>query len=380
MALIAWRLLEGLPAYPAFDEPGRISNLYGPVTYLVHAMSYLLAGPGLAVGKAAGIFAVLLIPVVVFLAQRSRGPEIGLAATVLAAGFILLGLPATIWNRPDSIIAVLVALSVWAMNRAGDDHPAWARSLAIGLCGGLAVGMKIHAGIYFVPVVLFHCWRRGAKVFAAVCVAGVAAALAPVASELFSLSSYLSWFPLMAAKETDLGLLVKVLRYALFYLTPVIFFAAGIKWAEGAIDRADAVYFWTFVGCVALLFVLAAKPGAGWYYLFPFVAVSIDMILRFSGKVTRNTGTVHAGIAVVAAIMLVVSVPVQKRFYHALHWGQAAGIAAEVQDIMRRNTGRTIEMGVGQDVVTYRRTLYKTLLVLSGHPYTIDAAVIIGNQ
>ncbi len=33
VALIAWRHLEDLPAYPAFDEPGRISNLYGPVTY-----------------------------------------------------------------------------------------------------------------------------------------------------------------------------------------------------------------------------------------------------------------------------------------------------------------------------------------------------------
>ena len=44
VALISWRLLDGLPAFLGFDEPVLISNIYGPLTYVFHALSFWLLG------------------------------------------------------------------------------------------------------------------------------------------------------------------------------------------------------------------------------------------------------------------------------------------------------------------------------------------------
>ena len=74
VAMTSWRLLEGFPVYPAFDNPDRTTNLYGPVTYLIHAASFFLAGAGIPVSKAAGLAAALMIPAVVFATHRRRGP------------------------------------------------------------------------------------------------------------------------------------------------------------------------------------------------------------------------------------------------------------------------------------------------------------------
>ena len=98
--MASWRLLDGFPAYPAFDGPDLTSNIYGPITYLTHAVSFFLTGPGVAGSKAAGIIAVTSIPVIVFFTQRRHGLPWASTAVILAAGFILLGLPTSVWNRP----------------------------------------------------------------------------------------------------------------------------------------------------------------------------------------------------------------------------------------------------------------------------------------
>ncbi|MFQ5763506.1 MAG: hypothetical protein ACE5GT_01120, partial [Rhodospirillales bacterium] len=40
VAAMSWHVFQGLPAYPAFDDPDQITNLYGPVTYLIHGLSF----------------------------------------------------------------------------------------------------------------------------------------------------------------------------------------------------------------------------------------------------------------------------------------------------------------------------------------------------
>ncbi len=377
VALISWRLLEGFPAYPAFDEPDRTTNLYGPVTYLIHAASYFLAGPGIPVSKAAGLAAALMIPAVVFATHRRWGAYTAATASILGAGFIVLGLPMTIWNRPEPLLALFVALAVWAMNASREGEPEWGKSAIIAVCGGLAVGLKIHAGIYFVPLVLYHSWGRGSGTFLFICFVGAVTAVAPFAWEIFSLSNFLTWFPHMAGKPTDLSMLTKILRYSVFYLAPVLFFLAARKWRNGALGTVENVYFGSFIVCVLLSLVPAAKPGAGWYYLFPFLALSVDMILRFSGAVTINRWPVWAGVGVVAAAMFIVSVPIQKRFFRALHWQKADDITADIDAILKSYPGKTIQMGMGDSIAGYNNTLFKPLLVFAGHPHTLDIGIAI---
>ena len=375
VAMTSWRLLDGFPVYPAFDGPDLTTNIYGPITFLTHAVSFLLAGPGVVSGKAAGIVAVASIPVIVFFTHRRRGLPWALAAVILAAGFILLGLPTSIWNRPDPFLACLVAVSVWAMNVSKKGRPEWGKSVLIGLCGGLAAGFKLHAGVYFLPVVLLHCWGRGFKTFWLISAVGAVALVAPFAFDPFSLANFAAWFPLVAAKNSEILPAAKVFRYLLFYLAPVLFFMAALRWSARPLEKAETAYFGAFILSVLIVLVPAVKPGAGWYYFFPFLAIVIDMIVRYSASVIRNRTAVLGGVGVLAAALLILSVPVQKRFQRALHWDEARRITAEIDESMAAYPGTTIQMGTGDSFVGYNKTLYKPLLAFAGHPYTLDVGI-----
>ena len=131
VAITSWRLLEGFPAYPAFDDPDRTTNIYGPFTLLIHAAMYFLAGPGIPVSNAAGLAAILMVPAIVFATHRRRGTGAAATVSILGAGFIVLGLPMTIWNRPDPFLALIVAFGVWAMNASREGEPEWGKSAII---------------------------------------------------------------------------------------------------------------------------------------------------------------------------------------------------------------------------------------------------------
>ena len=375
VAMMSWRLLDGFSAYPAFDGPDLTSNIYGPITYLTHAVSFLLAGPGVASSKAAGIVAVTSIPVIVFFTQKRHGLPWALMAVILAAVFILLGLPTSVWNRPDPFLVFLVAVSVWAMNASEKGRPEWGKSVLIGLCGGLAVGFKLHAGVYLLPVLLLHCWERSFMTFWLIAAVGALALALPFAFDPFSLANFAAWFPLVTAKNSEILLATKVFRYLLFYLAPVLFFIAAIRWSDRPLEKAETAYFVAFILSVLIVLVPAMKPGAGWYYFFPFLAIVIDMIVRFSASVIRNRTAVLGGIGVLAAAFLVVSVPIQKRFLRALHWEEARRITGEIEGIIAVYQGQKIQMGTGESFVGYNKTLYKPLLVFAGHPYTLDVAI-----
>ncbi len=375
VAMASWRLLDGFPAYPAIDGPDLTSNIYGPITYLTHAFSFLLAGPGVASSKAAAIVAVTSIPVIVFFTQRRHGLPWASTTVILVAGFILLGLPTSVWNRPDPFLAFLVAVSVWAMNASEKGRPEWGKSLLIGLCGGLAAGFKLHAGVYLLPVFLLHCWERSFMTFWLIAAVGAVALALPFAFDPFSLANFAAWFPLVAAKNTEILLATKVFRYLLFYLAPVFFFLAAIRWSDRPLEKAETAYFGAFILSVLIVIVPAMKPGAGWYYFFPFLAITIDMIVRYSASIIRNRTVVLGGVGVLAAALLILSVPVQKRFQRALHWDEARQITAEIDQVMAAYPGATIQMGTGDSLVGYNKTLFKPLLVFAGHPYTLDVAV-----
>lgn len=379
VALISFRLLDGVPVFPGLDEPGMVINIYGPYIYTLHAAAFGLFGPSVMSGKAVMFLAALLIPVLAFLSHRSRGVETALFGAIIATGLVLMNIPFSIWNRPDSIIVLLGLVAVWAANASDPQRPEWRNTTIIALAAGVAVGMKIHAGIYFAPVVIFHCLNenRGIKAFAAMAAVGSAVTLLPFVFSLFSLTNYLTFISFFLGKENPLGLLYKVLRYGLIYLIPGLFFLAALKGLKKAIPAPEKAYFWIFIVCLVVVILPASKDGAGIHYFFPFLAVFIDQIFRHAERIKKHRTWVMAGIGLTAALILILSVPVQKRFYRALHWQEIGAIQAEIRMIMAKYPDRTIEMGVGENVANYYRTFYKTLLVLEGHPYTLDAAPVM---
>ena len=376
VALISWRILDGIPAFLGFDEPALVSNVYGPLTYGVHAVSYLFLGPSILAGKAASVLAAALIPVFVFLSQRHRGVDAAAAGAIIGAGLVLFHVPYSIWNRPDSIIALLCVIAVWSANVSDPKRPEWAKSIVIAVAAGLAVGMKIHAGAYFAPVVIYHCLNdnRGIKTFAVMSAAVLGVVMLPFAFSVFSLSNFIVWIVAHTQKDSPVTFVSKFFRHGAIYAMPVLFYLAAWRWPGKQILVAEKAYFWAFVVSLAVIMIPATKIGAGTHYFFPFLAVLVDLILRSARRVKKHEIKVWGLVGALAAIILIVGVPVQKRFFRALNWQEVAAVQTEIRAIMAAYSENTIEMGIGEDLKTYPRTFNRTLLVLDGHPYTIDYA------
>jgi hypothetical protein len=372
VALIAWRLLDGQPAYPPFDAPGRITNLYGPFAYLPHSLVFAFAGASTAAGKAAALAATVTLPAVVWLTWRGRG--LGALAALIAVGALLVNTPASLWNRPDSLIALLVALAVLAVGRAEDDARVDDRAslwptMILAAAAGAAVNMKIHAGVYFLPLVLFHLWGRGPGAWVVLAVTAAGVAVAPFLTPLFPLGDYLAWFGPMSAKPNESEAVANVARWGAWSLVPLVAFFAA---AKGRTAR-DWIYAGSYALMLVVVFFPASKPGAGSHYYLPFAAVALDILLRY-GREARTGRMLAAGLAIV---LLVVAVPIQKRFHRGLDWPRIAAVRDDIRRIAAAFPSRTLQMGLGDNVVSYRDTFYKTVLVFAGHPYTLDGAIVI---
>ncbi len=376
VTLISWGLLEGAPAFLDLDAPVLTSNVYGPLTYVVHAVAFWLFGPFIMTGKVMSLLAAGLIPVLVFLSHRHRGVEAATVGAILAAALVLFHVPFSIWNRPDSFMTLLAVIAVWVANASDPKKTEWGKSAVIAVAAALAVGMKIHAGVYFAPVVIFHCMneKRGLKTFAAMAVIGLSVVLLPFAFSVFSLSSFAEWIVMHVKKESPVEFVFKFVRYGAIYAAPALFYFAARRWSGKRFASAEKIYFWVFAASLAAVLFPATKAGAGPHYFYPFLAVLVDQILIHAGRVKKHKLKVWGLAGVLAAVILIVGIPVQKRFFRALHWQQVTDIQTEIRAIMAAYPDRTIEMGIGQDVRIYPRTFNRTLLVLGGHPYTFDAA------
>jgi hypothetical protein len=375
--LIGWRVVHGLPAYPPFDAAERITNIYGPMAYLPGGLLMALFGPELWAAKAFPAAAAVAAAIVVAWSRRPDGWTWAAAALTLAVGFTLLHLPAPLWNRPDSLVAVAVAAAVLAMNAAESGKPEHAKSALIALLAGVAAGAKLHAALYFVPVALAHAHGRGTKTLALMGGVGLLTVLAPFALPPFSLADYLTWFPKVAGKEHNWNIFFKVLRYALFYMAPVLPFALARTWRGPVHGRRETVYLASFLACLGLTLLPASKPGAGIHYLYPFMPLAVDLVMRNARRLmTADRKLVVGAVGVLAAALFMVDTPIQQRFFRALHWEESRAIGGELRRIMAAYPGRTIEMGVGERVESYPKTFLRPLLVTAGHPYSFDAAIV----
>lgn len=372
---LAWRLLAGYPVYLPIDDAARITNLYGPYLYLIHAAVFAVLGASVAIGKLPGIAALVLTLVVCALAQRRRGAPMMAFATACTAAVAVMNLPASVWDRPEAFMMLAVALGVWINNEAG--RGTWFRIAGFGLLVGIVIGLKVFAAIYFLPLGLLMLLRDGVRACIATALLAMAITALPFMSPAFELQYLIDLIEVMADKPNSMEGLIKVLRYAGLYVLPPLLFVA---WAWRALppdERRDvAVLAAGFVLAMAAVLYPAQKPGAGMYYLLPFAPLAFDLAARGLARLA-DMGAAMATAVLICVLINVIAVPAEKRFFRNLDWDRAAGIAAEIEAIAAENPGKTIEIGIGDSFESYVTTFQRTRLVFSGHPYTLDTSIVI---
>jgi len=376
---LAWRLLDGHAVYVPIDDETRITNLYGPYLYLIHAFALWAFGGLVAVGKAPGVLAMAVAIFATFWAARKLGVRAAALAVAGLAVIIILNLPMTVWDRPEAFMLMATALALTLMPTNAGTSGVAVRVFGLGCLIGFAMGLKVFAAVYFLPFGLLLLANDGFKAAVVSVLVAVTIVTVPFLTPYFDFTDMVGLIEVMSRKPDGDTSLSKLFRYAAYLLVPALVLI-GIGWRHmDAATRRNVLILEiaTAVGIV-LVFYPAQKPGAGYYYLVPFAPLSF-VLAAMGLKAALSASNATSGWVAIALIVLLAlpAVPIEKRFFRNLDWQTANGVADEINAINQAYAGRTIEIGIGHGYDSYRTTYQRTRLVFAGHPYTLDTSIVI---
>ncbi len=391
VASVAAAFTHGQPVYHNFDSGWRYSMLYGPVTYLVPALLFRIAGPSIFTAKLGGTLSGLGGLTVVYCAYRAVGGRrnAGVWIGCLAALLLLFG-RYSFWSRADSYLFFCSAAAVSALLLRSW---VWA-SVICGAMLGLAIGFKAHGALYVAPVVAVLIQRRGWRTVA---VSGTVAALfgsLPFLVQGVSLAGMVSWLRAASGHGMELSTFLPSLQWVVFLAAPLL--AAACMWALLQEARwTDYARRNGLVVCTAVLSVLgvavvASKVGAGPHHFLPFLPLGLSLVAchwRLTADDLRRSADYLGPVLPVLAAAFGLSVFALSSslmrldvHYFLRHQLVARAVVDDIQDISIAYPNARIAMGVGSGDQRYERTYYRPVLVFRGNPYVLDAAALMDMQ
>jgi hypothetical protein len=375
VAFRAWMLLkEGASSlYLTEDSDLYLLNHYGPMTYILGAISQFLFGPSILASKlpnfAATVLSILFFATFVY---RRYGANYVPVAVLILNCFILFTAPAYLMVKTDSMVLMLITFSLLATTFDQKGQRSWLPPLLIAITVGISVNLKVFSFIFFVPVAIFYCRQRWMMTWPIMALISVIVFAVPFVFFEFSFLNYMnSLLSISAVRSLDFGQLPIALRYSLVFMISILpLVIAGFL---GRIERDDLLYFGLFVLFYALSMYFLLIAGRLKYDMF-FFPVALDLLIRFI-KALEPYRKIHTSIIAFVCIgFLIVMVTPQKRMLRAFdsdRWMLDA--ATEVSKIINDESAKTIEMGYGSDIArTYRASFAKPLLAFVGNRMIVD--------
>ena len=359
VAVSAWEYAaSGIPLYQLQDGAPRFATYYGPLAYLVEALPFALFGTGMAISKLVSMAAIAatLAAMAKHFFDRNGWGAVSVGAFYLAAGMLMFT-PQSFWVRPDPFETLLVAAGVALA----------ANPIALGICIGLAVNFKIHAFVYFFPILIETlAARQWRKLLMITAVAALTFAL-PFLAPGISLQDYLAGLSQqVGGRHPSAAEIASVLVPALFLALPVLSALLTQKHAQ-----PDRLYALAAIATLALLFYPAAFPGAGPYHFLPLVPVLADALSRLKPP---------AWIAALSTIPLLLLgfLAVQTVRHTMAERDSWAVIAADALALARQAPTSSVQIGYGDSRQSYDiAELGRAELTLHGYPAQIDAQILM---
>jgi len=353
----SWEYARGDPLYAFESGMPRFATFYGPLAYLAPLAALLLGGAGIAMSKFASLAALLgTVALMGWHWRRARRTGRSAHAMFFLLAALLLFSPMSFWVRPDPLETLLVAAGVACA----------ASTLLLGICIGLAVNLKAHAFIYFLPMLVELAWTAGWRsMMRTGCCAGIVFAL-PFFAPGISMHDYLAG---IAQQVGDRGQsasqLVPVLVYAAVLSLPV---ALGLP-SPGRASR-DRAYAAAALCALALLFYPATFSGAGAYHFLPLVPVLAEARHRL-----RPEGL---GVEFAPFLILFFAALATEHTLRTMQDRQGwAEVADEALGLAQAQTG-PVQIGYGDNRRSYEvGQLARTKLALNGQAPVIDAQILM---
>ncbi|GAB6052329.1 hypothetical protein JCM17960_11490 [Magnetospira thiophila] len=385
VALLSWRWVsEGL-LYDSPDSLDHILTAYGPLLYLTNAAFLALFGGSITVSKLAALTACWLAAGA-FIGHAERRYGLGLAGVggLMFIAYPLIVTPIGFWTRPDSLLVLLVTLGVLFAAQGERGRP-WMAAVGVAVCAGLAVNLKVHAALYFVPLVLRFCLFRPLLTWPVMAAVALGCAMLPFALPGVSLENYIAGIKnIVGARGIDADLLRTSARFSLMFLLPGLLFLLPLLGRKPLPERADFMYFLLLALCVGIGLYPSSVPGASWYHLLPFFPISVDLSLRLLRHLDSQGWWGPVAKILMALILIIMAYLPQKRFLRTLDtYAWTAEVAEETRAIMARFPQAQFQVGYDSDNVGgYGRTfIVRPLLAFAGYrPYALSAAASMERQ
>lgn len=335
-------LIEGRALYPPVDAYTFHGLLYGPLVAEAQAAALRLGEaiglPVVIASKLPGVAAFVLASGVFFRLAAGWGFARAYYALFLAPFGLWV-----FWNRCEPIFLLLVAVGL-----AASTHPRGRAFVAIGICAGLASGLKLHGALYLVPALLpamrGGAWARALPISAA---SGLAAFAALFIPPQVSAAGFLEYLGLAATHGLSGELLARNLLFLAALWSPLALFgpAAMRDWEIRALLAVE------LAACV-----IGAKPGAGIQHLLPFIPSNALMFARYAGAARPNAAALLVWAAVLAPGAAAVAWTANSMAKDWRAYGEAAHELARL-----RETHPGLVMGIAGSR-TYRQTFLRPVL------------------
>jgi hypothetical protein len=300
----------------------------------------------------------------------------------MTAGLCLIFRNAAFWNRAEPFLLLAVTTGLMAVMRRSN-----LRAIVFGLIVGLAVGIKPHAGFYFIPLLAIawqNGWRWRAAAIASATVVVVAIAPFPMFPQ-FSLANY--WLALNIAAAypgTERAYLHNAVWLTIILapaIAPLLMTRKPGEHRRGRVETQSFVCLAAIIVAAVPLMLPASQMAAGQYHFLPLIPTVAFVAAQQAHALREVLWTPHVrsalaqGLRYTWLVSLVLAAlaracALSDTFLHA----QSSGLAQlrDLQQIIDRHRNETLLMGLGEDR-HYFLTLKRPELVFNGMPPGIDA-------
>jgi hypothetical protein len=237
----------------------------------------------------------------------------------------------------------------------------------IGICLGVAVNLKAHAGFYFLPLLVDVWWVGRWKALLIATGSSAVTFMLPFLAPGISLHDYLAALAQqVGGRGQTSSQLPAILITFLLLLLPVVIPLTGRRQTRRAV-----VYAAVTVATAGLLFYPATFPGAGAYHFLPLVPVLADVRQRL-----RPQGM---DAALTPFVILLAALPASSQTSQMLAAKRDAAVAsAEALRLARESLVQPVQVGYGDNRRSYELSqLSKTILALNSYPVLVDAQILM---
>ncbi len=374
-AILAWRFANGEPLYYRPADVEQIFTAYGPLLYIITALPFQFLPPSIAVSKLPSVLALGTACILfgVYVWRRFGFGVLGIGLAMFTFYPIIVA-PVSFWVRPEAYMVLFVTIALLSTLASDKGNP-WLSAIVIAACAGLAMNQKVHAFIFFVPLVFRYCIDDWLQRWSVMAIVSISALLLPFALPNITLLNYIEGIAAVVGERSIvLGAVGKALKWTPIFLAPGILLLISHRIGGHRANREDLIYLGAFTFAIVFTYYPSSAEGSTWRQMLPFYPIGIDLFLRFLRLQAENGRNWLIFSSVIVVIIGAISISPERRILRAYTsdaWGADAG--KDIQKLVALYPEKSMQIGYGDGrQLGYPLTYLRPLLAFAGHPVTVS--------